>query len=200
MTINRHFATIYLLINSDKFIKQTEVITLLHPLLSSFQTNQEPVIANFEIQAKPDDSLENGITVLTGPFKGLSLFSGYKLSAVKWNFQKKTNSNFTEESLGKIREQFRSITKKEFALAGFDVIQMSVNHYGKALAGDKGFPKTPSLPVKPLPVTPPIEKPADMTFTFSEIDAYNKRVPKKSNKPLWILAAIMGIYAARRGM
>lgn len=214
MTINKKFATLYLLINSNEFIRQTEVITILQPFLTEFQTNQAPVISNFIVEGKPDEDLDSGLTVTSGPFKGTVVYSGNVLSAIKWNIQSKNDKDIPESLLGSIRDTFRKSIKPIFLKQNFDVIQMSLNSYGLPLAGDKGVPPTPKLPSIPLPVIPTVEKspivlppvtitaerPADMNFTFAEIDAYNKRVPKKSYKSLWILAVIMGLYAARRGM
>ena len=202
MRTNKRWATIYLLINSPEFIKQSEVISLLQPLLTNFQTNQAPVISNFLVTGKPDEDLDSGMTVTSGPFTGLVVYSGNKLSAIKWNINSKNNSKIPEATIGLLRDNFRKLIKPNFTAKKFDVLQMSIAHYGEKLAGDKGIPKTPSLPRVVLPPTPaptpaPTPKPfvADMTFTLEEV--YPE---KKSSKPLWILALIAAVYAVRRGM
>jgi hypothetical protein len=86
MTINRKYATLYLLLNGRTEIDTTLIKRILSPFLEmDFETISNPVVYATIVPTSLDPDTVEGRVVTNGPFRGKYLFNGDRIVAIKWN-------------------------------------------------------------------------------------------------------------------
>jgi hypothetical protein len=207
-TVNRKYATLYLLLNGRTEIDANLIKRTLSPFLDmDFETISNPVVYAAIVPTSPDPDTVDGKIVTNGAFRGKFLFNGDRIVAIKWNLMYKGGAEIPESVLGNFRQTYRnSIAPLLVKNLGLDSVDISFKHYGEAISEDKGMPPTPTLstdvPIRPrrrrrkatpTPTPSPTPSPKPEPIVFHD-------TKKDDNFLSWFLVTIGSLYALRRMM
>ena len=114
-----------------------------------FTSNQWPSMETIRLRYRPTDYDPEYYEVAGGPYDGAEFAEDRPpyLTAIKWNLRTSTRKAVTPELLSDLRRKWRASRPD---LGPFHVETWSLKSAGDKLSGDRGIPRTPALPPRPL--------------------------------------------------
>lgn len=203
VTVNRQYATLYLLLNGMTPMTDIMVVDILKNFLKTdFDTSSLPHIYTrivptepyIDPYADPTDDITATSRITSGPWMHKATGNGNRLVAIKWVLKYLGGNEVPSNVLQNFKTTYNTKIKPLISKnINMDTLDFAFEPYGTPLRGDKGFPLTPpTYTVAPrnriiTPDTTP--KPEPISF---------REVKKDNTALLWFLGIVGGLYSLKR--